>query len=417
MKKCCGGGGEVLAQADPCCPVEPPGSPEAVCAAKSSKNGDGLFAWFGAMVDHCYEYATAEKEKGRKIVGIMCEYTPRELIMAAGAIPVCLCGGSAEMIPAAEQDLPANLCPLIKSTYGYSVEKANPFLEMADLLVAETTCDGKKKMYELLAKRHPMYVLELPQKPDDPEAFEHWVRELRKMRKDLSARFKVGITDEGIRCAILEMNKERRLRRNLAGLMKSGSPPLTGRELLDIKSLISCIPADMKQYEKLFETLSGRKSDQPAGSRVRVLLTGVPLPHGAERVMDIIESNGGLVVCQENCTGVKPLLEDVNPDAEDPLRAVAEKYFHLPCSVMTRNDRRLDFIRDLSYEYNAQCVVELVWQACITYDVESLQVRELAEQQLKIPYLRIETDYSPSDSARIAMRIQALFETVQGRAK
>jgi benzoyl-CoA reductase/2-hydroxyglutaryl-CoA dehydratase subunit BcrC/BadD/HgdB len=41
-------------------------------------------------------------------------------------------------------------------------------------------------------------------------------------------------------------------------------------------------------------------------------------------------------------------------------------------------------------------------------------VRRLAEKELHVPYLRIETDYSPSDSARIATRVEALFETVRG---
>ena len=75
-------------------------------------------------------YAEAAKARGRPIVGIMCEFTPREIILAAGAVPVCLCGGSAATIPAAEQFLPANLCPLIKSTFGYHVTGNNPFLEL-----------------------------------------------------------------------------------------------------------------------------------------------------------------------------------------------------------------------------------------------------------------------------------------------
>ena len=122
-------------------------------------------AWFGRMIEQLpASTPPAAKAAGRPIVGILCEYTPRELIMAAGGVPVCLCGGSAKTIPAAEEHLPANLCPLIKSTYGYHVQRSNPFLEMADLVVAETTCDGKKKMYELMAETRPMYVLELPQK-------------------------------------------------------------------------------------------------------------------------------------------------------------------------------------------------------------------------------------------------------------
>jgi len=106
----------------------------------------------------------------------------------------------------------------------------------------------------------------------------------------------------------------------------------------------------------------------------------------------------------------------VDERAQDPLRAIAEKYFHLPCSVMTSNQRRMDSLRELAAEYRAECVIDLIWQACITYDVESHLVRRLVEQELGLPYLRIETDYSPSDTARITMRVQALFETVKSRA-
>ena len=373
--------------------------------------------WFRDMVNHCLDYTNAEKGKGRRVVGIMCEYTPRELIMAAGGIPVCLCGGFAEMIPPAEEFLPANLCPLIKSTFGFSVKKANPFLEMADLLVAETTCDGKKKMYELLAEDYPMHVLELPQKPGEEDALEHWIRELQKLKHSLETRFDVEVTDARLRDAIATMNRERALRRELAALMKSDDPPLTGRELLDMKSLVACMPDDAEQYENAISSLPGRKIDPPAASRVRVLLTGVPTPHGAERVVDILEDNGGLVVAQENCTGLKPIMEDVDAGAPDPMRAIAEKYFHLPCSVMTPNLGRFESLRELAADYRPQCIVELIWQACVTYDVESFQVRKFAEEELAIPYLRIETDYSPSDSARITMRAQALFETIQTRRR
>jgi benzoyl-CoA reductase/2-hydroxyglutaryl-CoA dehydratase subunit BcrC/BadD/HgdB len=142
-------------------------------------------------------------------------------------------------------------------------------------------------------------------------------------------------------------------------------------------------------------------------------MTGVPMVHGAERVLEIVERSGGLVVAMENCTGLKTILEDVDVAAADPLRALAERYFRLPCSVMTRNERRLDWLRRMAAEYRPECVIELIWQACITYDVESHRVKRLAEEELGVPYLRIETDYSPSDSARIAVRVEALFETVR----
>ena len=400
---------------------------------------DGFLSWFENMIDHCCDYAEEAKSNGRPIVGIMCEFAPRELIMAAGGVPVCLCGGSAKTIPAAEEYLPANLCPLIKSTFGYHVTKANPFLEWADLVVAETTCDGKKKMFELMAETKPVYLMELPQKQDDGDAFEHWVVEIRKLKSELENRFAVEITPEKLREAIGVMNRERGLRRGLAELMKADAPPLTGRRLLDLKSIISGIPADLEQYERAIAVLSGQSrtvilssaknlgpssqilraaqndNGHDAYSPVRVLLTGVPVVHGAERVVDIVESSGGLIVCMENCTGLKPILEDVDPDAADPIRALASKYFHIHCAVMTLNTRRMDYLRTLAAEYRAQCVIDLVWQACVTYDIESYHVRRLAEQELQIPYLRIETDYSPSDSARISSRVDALLETVRAK--
>jgi len=412
MGKCCGKNkiDKIVEPGDPCNPPQP----ECSTPKRAAKGPDnGPLSWFGSMIQNCYKHATDAKTKGRHIVGIMCEYTPRELIMAADAVPVCLCGGSAEMIPPAEEHLPANLCPLIKSTYGYHIQKANPFLEMADLIVAETTCDGKKKMYELMGLARPTYIMELPQKPTDSDAMAHWVSELRKLRAKLQEHLGVVITDEKIRQAIGTMNRERRLRRELAELMKSKSPPLTGRQLLDFKSIISGIEADLGQYAEADKLLKNKKTCSGRNPSVRVLLTGVPLVHGAERVLDIIESHGGLVVCMDNCTGLKPILEDVDETVDDPILALAEKYLRLPCSVMTKNDRRLEVLGRLAGEYNPQCIIDLIWQACLTYDVESYLVKELAEKKLEIPYLRIETDYSPSDSARIALRVEALFETVR----
>lgn len=382
------------------------------CSKQNSRHGLGTTcpSRFDTMIQNCYEYACQAHDAGKPIVGIMCEYTPRELIMAAGAVPVCLCGGSEEKIAPAEKDLSSGLCPLIKSTYGYCCTQTNPFLEMADLIVAETTCDGKKKMYELMARRKEMYILELPQKPDDPDAKKHWLAELRKFRDSLQCRFNKEITDTDLRNAIETMNTERMLRRQLAQMNQRKQPRWTGRQLLDFKSIISGIQADFEEYRRLLE-IGEQDAACTNQQKVRVLLTGVPTVHGAEKVVDIIENAGGAVVCMENCTGLKPLVEDVSQNGCDPIEAIAEKYFHLPCSVMTRNDRRLNLLKQLAGDYNVDCIVDLIWQGCLTYDVESYLVKQLAEK-MHLPYLKIVTDYSPSDQPHIALRVEALMETV-----
>jgi predicted CoA-substrate-specific enzyme activase len=358
-------------------------------------------ARFDRMVDNAIEYAEQAKAQGRKIVMMFCEFTPRELILAADAVPVCACGGSHEMAAAAERELPANLCPLIKSSYGFALEKANPIFEMSDLVVAETTCDGKKKMFERLADIKPLHLLELPQKPDDEDAFRRWKGELAGLRRRLEELTGRPVTDEKLKGAIRLMNRERGLRRELALFAGRG---LTGREVLDAKSLISGQPEDLAAYELIIE--QARALDGPPGSRPPVLLTGVPAPHGAEKVLDLIEAAGATVIAQETCTGLKPLLEDV-AETGDPLEAIARKYFHLPCSCMTPNTRRFETIDRLIGEYRPWGVIDLVWHACLTYDVESIALKRHLEARHGLPYLKIVTDYSPSDGPQLRLRIEA----------
>lgn len=103
------------------------------------------------------------KQAGNRLVGFLCSYTPLEIIDAAGASSVALCGTSDEVIPEAEKVLPANLCPLIKSTYGFAYSQKCPFTYFSDMIIGETTCDGKKKMYELLNELKRTHILHLPQ--------------------------------------------------------------------------------------------------------------------------------------------------------------------------------------------------------------------------------------------------------------
>ena len=389
---------------DPCQPSTP-----ACCRAPASSVA-AISPHFAASTANALAYVQAAKAAGRPIVGILCEFTPREVILAAGGVPVCLCGGSQETISAAEEHLPANLCPLIKSTYGYHLTRSNPFLELCDLVVAETTCDGKKKMYELMAETRPMHVLALPQRTDEPGRH-LWRQEVRRFAEALAERFHTPVDAPRLRGAIVTLERERTARRRLAGLMEAASPPLTGRQLLDLRSLVAGNPADLAEYERLASSLPPR----PAAAQVRVLLTGVPVPHGAEKVVDLIEGHGGLIVAHEHCSGWKPLTVAIAADAAEPLEAIADAYLHLPCSVMTPNDRRFELLRELAARFQAQCVVELVWQACLTYDIEALRVKRLCAE-LGLPYLRLGTDYAPGDTARLAVRLEALFESVPGGA-
>ena len=122
------------------------------------------------------------KEKGVPVVGSYCTYFPKEIAMAMGAGCVSLCSTSDETIPEAEKDLPKNLCPLIKSSYGFAKTDKCPFFYFSDVVVGETTCDGKKKMYELMAEFKPVFVMELPNSQSE-KGLEFWRREVIRTKE------------------------------------------------------------------------------------------------------------------------------------------------------------------------------------------------------------------------------------------
>lgn len=176
------------------------------------------------------------KDAGKKVVGCLCSYFPREVAWAAGAITVGLCGTTEGPIAAAEQVLPADQCPMVKATYGRAINNSCPIFPLADCLVGETTCDGRKKMYELLGREKPMHVMELPQKPEDPEALVHWIEEVKKLKAFIEVQLDTDITDEGLRTAILQGNRERALLKSVHECRKVHPPPIMGTDLVALSA-------------------------------------------------------------------------------------------------------------------------------------------------------------------------------------
>ncbi len=355
------------------------------------------------------------KEQGRKIVGTFCTYTPKEIIEAAGAISVSLCGTSEEPIQDAERDLPRNLCPLIKSSYGFAITDKCPYFYFSDLIVGETTCDGKKKMYELLGKLKSMYVMQLPQNNKDEESLDLWKKEVIKLKERLESEFGVDITIEKLKQAIKLVNEERRAKEEFYGLGKLCPPPMTGLEMqkvlygsqfkMDIGESIENLRELTDKIKKEYE--SGKTSvskDAP-----RILITGCPIGGASEKVIKVIEDNGGVVVCYENCGGVKATYTKVDEE-KDPIDAIAEKYLSIPCSVMSPNEDRLNLISEIIHEYKIDGVVEVILQACHTYNIESYSVKKFVTEEKNTPYISIETDYSQNDMGQIGIRVGTFIE-------
>ena len=327
------------------------------------------------------------KDKGVPVVGAYCTYFPQEIAMAMGAATVGLCSTSDETISVAEKDLPKNLCPLIKSSYGFAVTDKCPFFYFSDVVVGETTCDGKKKMYEYMSEFKDVFLMELPNTQGE-QAFQLWKSEIIRFKEYLEKKFDVEITEDQIRNAIKINNAGRRSLRRLYEVMHHDPAPITGHDLFKVlygstfKFDRSQIPAEVDALvDKIEKEYAEGKMQE---KKPRILVTGCPIGGATEKVIQAIENNGGIVVTYENCTGAKSIDKLVDEDNPDVYDALARRYLDIGCSVMAPNPNRLELLGRLIDEYQVDGVVEMILQACHTYNVESTGIRRFVNEKKNI---------------------------------
>ena len=356
------------------------------------------------------------KEKGTPIIGAYCSYFPREIAIAMGAVPVGLCSSSEETVQIAESILPKNICPLIKSSYGYAISDRCPYFHFSDLVVGETTCDGKKKIYEMMAEFKDVFVMELPNIQSE-KGLELWKQEIIRLKHYLEEKFQVVITEDDIKHAIQIENRRRIALKRLYEVMKLDPVPIMGMELLDVlygskyKLNLEKVP---KELDALTNQILEEYEEKPKKEhRPRILITGCPIGGDSKKVVKAIEDNGGVVVAFENCTGAKvidKLVDENNPDVYD---AIAKKYFYIGCAIMTPNDNRIELLGRMIDEFKVDGVVEMILSGCHSVQMESISVRNFVNEEKHIPYIDIVTDYSQGDIGQLNTRMAAFIEMLR----
>ncbi|MGG5341046.1 double-cubane-cluster-containing anaerobic reductase [Enterococcus sp. AZ192] len=357
------------------------------------------------------------KEQGIPVIGVYCTFMPEEIVLAANAVQISLCSTSDETIAAAEEDLPRNLCPLIKSSYGFGKTDKCPFFYFSDLVVGETTCDGKKKMYEYMEEFKPLYLMQLPNMRNSAASFNLWKDEIVRFKEKLEEFLDVEITEEQIRQAIRLKNREREARKNFYGLGKLNPPAIEGSEIFKVMYGANYTFEKEGLIEKLTTTTNTIQDQypekhQPQG-KPRILITGSPMGGVTEKVIRAVEENGGTIVGFENCTVAKAVEKLVDEEKEDVYEALAEKYIDIGCACMSNNTSRFDLLDRMIDEYQVDGVLDMVLQSCHPYSIESLKVRRFCQEEKNVPYLYLETDYSTADIEQINTRVAAFIEMLE----
>ena len=358
------------------------------------------------------------KARGKKVIGTFCVFVPEELVLAAGGIQVGLCAGAEAGKDAAEKVLPRNTCALIKSFVGFKLSRLCPFIESCDLVVGETTCDGKKKAYEIFSDHAPVYVMEIPQMKNSCDR-ELWRAEVLRFKDRVEQVTGNSVTAPKLREAIRLVNDRRRVLQRLNRLRAASPVPISGRDVLLINQ-IGFYDDPVRFTEnigKLCDEIEGRvKAGEGvvSGETPRLMLSGCPMAVPNWKLPYIVESSGAVIVGEESCIGtrnIRDLVDESGESMDELLNAIIDRYMRIDCACFTPNTERMDNIVKMARDLNVNGVIHYGLSFCQPYAIEAFKV-EKALKAASIPMLSIETDYSMEDVQQLKTRVEAFVEMI-----
>ena len=353
------------------------------------------------------------KKQGKKVVGTFCVFVPDEIILATNAVSVGLCAGSQFWIEGGEKVLPKNLCPLIKAFTGALVDRTCPYFLSCDMLVGETTCDGKKKAWEIISEYKPLHVMDLPQMKRDKD-YKMWREEIKLFMDKMEELTGNKVTVENLKKAIDLCNRKRKVLKRLYDLRKHRPTPISGLDSLLISQIAFYDDPErfIQKTNELCDELEERIKTMKDTGRKRILITGTPMALPNWKLHSIIESLDADVVAEESCTGTRyfeNLVSEEGETLEELIQNLGERYLKINCACFTPNQGRVDDVLRYVKEYNVDGVIDYGLSFCHTYSIEGKTIQDKLKEE-NIPVMRIETDYSNEDSGQIKTRIEAFLE-------
>lgn len=377
-------------------------------------------AFYDFVVSEIHGIRPAElvklKEDGGKVFGTFCVFVPDEVVVACGGAVTGLCGGSQFWVPEGEKVLPSGMCPLIKASLGAHFGKTCPYFSVSDVYVGETTCDGKKKAYEILGADKQTYLMDMPQMKR-PQDYEKWTGEIAAFADMVQDVTGVELTAEKLGDAIHLINEKRQALARVHAARKADPLPISGKDVLLMTQIAffddpaRCAQMANALADELEARIERGEGVFPKGTK-RILVTGTPLAIPNWKLHHIIETSGAAVVCEEMCTGTRyfeHLVDESATTLEGQFQALSDRYMQNNCACFTPNPGRVEDIVRLAREYRADGVIDCNLKFCTLYDVEKSSVAAALEQE-GIPCLALETDYADNDAEQLRTRIGAFIE-------
>ena len=371
---------------------------------------DGLFDRFKAWYEQRHDYARAWKARtGGQVVATMCTYTPEEILIAAGMLPVRVLGAH-EPQNVTEPHIFGMFCPFCRDTLAQGLLGRYDYCEGVTLT---QSCIQYRQTFTSWRNHVPTvkwdYYLPMPNEVQSSFAKAHHYAEVKIFRAFMEGVIGTPITDEALKKAISVINENRRLLRELFEFRKEANPRVTG-----VEALYASLTAQFVDKEEHNQEL--RRVLAEVAKRTNVRKEGVRfMTIGSENddvsFMEMVESVGATIVIDDQCSGTRYFWNEARVQA-DPIATIADRYCERP-ACPTKDyplHTRYDHVLKLCQDYRARAAIFLQQKFCDPHEGDYPDLKRHLEAN-GIPTLFLEFDITnPIGPFRI--RVEAFLETM-----
>jgi benzoyl-CoA reductase subunit C len=333
---------------------------------------------FYEISDNPYRYASGLKDRGKKIIGYFCSYTPEEIIYAAGIHPMRLFG-TKENISLADKHLQSYSCSLIR---GALADVLADNLDFLDGTVFPHTCDSIQRLSDIWRLNTDLGFFAdvvLPVKLNTESAREYMIDVLKRFRKELEGYFGISILNDNLSSAIEKYNTIRDHLGAIYELHAKDPSILKGSDLFAI--VRASMVMDRDDLSRTLPVLLGElqhKKPSSNGRGKRIMLVGNICDH--PDIYTIIEKSGGDVIWDDLCTGTRYFQGRIE-EHDDPLTAIANRYFNRPvCPAKHISPTaRGEHIVEQAQKYDVDGVIFLFLKFCDPHSFDYPYLKEFLD--------------------------------------
>ncbi len=363
-----------------------------------------MIAQFKTLFDARHEKARELKQQGTKIIACFYALPPKELVHAAGMLPLQLVEDRDSKYEARSEFLPY-LCGMSKNLDG---QIGAGVFDYVDGIMVSTVCDTNRHVLDIWAQQKTFphaWLVRAPAKNDEG-AVNYFAKELKRLAHELGTVSGTRVTEEGLRRSIALFNQNRSLFRQFyQARVRAGIPAEDA-----VYVFASALTTPVEEHNAMMKTLlsslpSARPSVEP-----KLMLCALNIPMSVDLIR-LAQKYGATVVTDDFTHNARYGSTEIEADG-DPFRALANGYLRtVPAPGLYSFEDRALGIRAAMERAGAAGMIYLTQLYCDAYAFEYAVLKERFERW-KLPHLRLDAEATPGSIEQLNVRVQSFVESL-----